>query len=179
MSDMAVYLVEHDPQWTVRFAEQRDRLAGLLAPWLAGGIEHVGSTAVPGLRAKPIVDMLAPVSSLADRDAIVAALTADGWLYWPDDPTPARLWLLRPDPADRTHHLQVLAAGDDRITRLLTFRDALRSDAALAREYAALKDRLAAANPTDRDAYTDGKADFVAAAVQRASLPARNRIAPG
>jgi GrpB-like predicted nucleotidyltransferase (UPF0157 family) len=179
MSDMPVYLVEHDPQWTVRFTEQRDRLAGLLAPWLAGGIEHVGSTAVPGLRAKPIVDLLAPVTSLDERDAIVETLTADGWLHWPDDPAPARLWFLRPDPAARTHHLQVMAAGDERAAALLAFRDALRADPTLAAEYAALKDRLAAANPTDREAYTAAKADFVAAAVQRASLSARNRIAPG
>jgi GrpB-like predicted nucleotidyltransferase (UPF0157 family) len=179
VSDMAVYLVDHDPQWTVRFAEQRDRLAGLLAPWLAGPIEHVGSTAVPGLRAKPIVDILAPVASLADRDAIVAALRADGWWDWPDDPTPARLWSLRPDPAARTHHLQVLAAGDERIGALLGFRDALRADPALAGEYAALKERLAAAHPDDRDAYTAAKADFVARVVQRSSFSARNRIAPG
>jgi GrpB-like predicted nucleotidyltransferase (UPF0157 family) len=179
MSDMAVYLVQHDPQWTVRFAEQRDRLAQLLAPWLAGEIEHVGSTAVAGLPAKPIVDVLAPVRSLADRDAIVEVLTAAGWLYWPDDPTPGRLWFLRPDPAARSHHLQVRAAGDAGTAALLTFRDALRADPALAADYAALKRRLAAANPTDRDAYTDAKADFVAAAVQRASLSARNRIAPG
>jgi GrpB-like predicted nucleotidyltransferase (UPF0157 family) len=179
MSDMAVYLVEHDPQWTVRFAEQRDRLTGLLAPWLAGEIEHVGSTAVPGLRAKPIVDILATVTSLDEPDAMVEVLTADGWLGWPDDPTPARLWFLRPEPAARTHHLQIMAAGDARVTALLAFRDALRADPALAAEYAALKDRLAAANPTDREAYTDAKADFVAAAVQRASLSDRNRSAPG
>lgn len=164
---MAIEIKDYDPAWLNRFAEQRDRLADLLAPWLAAPIEHIGSTSVPGLRAKPIVDVLAPVNSLAERDAMVDALSADGWLYWPGDPNGAeRLWFLRPKPEERTHHLQVIEHGSSKARALLTFRDALRANPALAREYEDLKIRLAQEHPDDRDAYTDGKADFVARVVE-------------
>ena len=65
MADQAVELVDYDPGWPQRFAEQRESVEELLRPWLARPVEHIGSTSVPGLRAKPVVDMLAPVVSLA------------------------------------------------------------------------------------------------------------------
>ena len=170
---MAIEIKDYDPAWLTRFAEQRDRLADLLAPWLAAPIEHIGSTSVPGLRAKPIVDILAPVRSLAARAAMVDALSADGWLYWPDDPNSAeRLWFLRPKPEERTHHLQVVEHGSPKARAVLAFRDALRANSALAREYEDLKLRLARQFPEDRDAYTDAKADFVARVVQGTQPPA-------
>lgn len=170
---MAIEIKDYDPAWLTRFAEQRDRLADLLAPWLAAPIEHIGSTSVPGLRAKPIVDILAPVRSLAARAAMVDALSADGWLYWPDDPNSAeRLWFLRPKPEERTHHLQVVEHGSPKARAVLAFRDALRANSALAREYEDLKLRLARQFPEDRDAYTDAKADFVAHVVQGTQPPA-------
>src|SRR5690242_15400411 len=119
---MAIEITGYDPTWPIRFAEQRDRLAGLLAPWLAAPVEHIGSTSVPGLRAKPIVDLLAQVDSLAARTAMVDTLSADGWLYWPDDPNRAeRLWFLRPKPEERTHHLQVVEYGSAKAKALLAF----------------------------------------------------------
>ena len=169
---MAIEIKDYDPAWLTRFAEQRDRLADLLAPWLAAPIEHIGSTSVPGLRAKPIVDILAPVRSLAARAAMVDALSADGWLYWPDDPNSAeRLWFLRPKPEERTHHLQVVEHGSPKARAVLAFRDALRANPALAREYEDLKLLLARQFPEDRNAYTDAKADFVARVVQGTQPP--------
>ena len=71
--------------------------------------EHIGSTAVPGLRAKPIVDILAPVRSFTEAGQAVAVLEQDGWLFWPEDPNRFyRLWFLRPTPAARSHHLQIM-----------------------------------------------------------------------
>lgn len=169
---MAIEIKDYDPAWPIRFAEQRDRLAELLAPWLAAPIEHVGSTSVPGLRAKPIVDILAPVTSLTARDAMIDALSADGWLYWPDDPNGAeRLWFLRPKPEQRTHHLQVVEHGGPKARAVLAFRDALRADPALARAYEDLKSRLARKHPEDREAYTQAKADFVALVVEGNQSP--------
>jgi GrpB-like predicted nucleotidyltransferase (UPF0157 family) len=163
VADMAVGLVDHDPQWSARFVEQRDRVSDVLVRWLAAPVEHIGSTAVPGLRAKPIVDVLAPVGSLAEREVMVTALSRDGWLYWPDDPRgDSRLWFLRPRPEERTYHLHVVEHGHPRAQALLTFRDALRQDAGLAKEYEQLKARLARENPVNRNAYTNGKATFVA-----------------
>jgi len=174
MADMAVELLPSDPQWLVRFAEQRDRVSTVLARRLAAPVEHVGSTAVPGLRAKPVVDMLAPVVSLdspAEREAMVAALSADGWRYWPDDPRgQSRLWFLRPSPEARTHHLHVVEHGSPRARALLAFRDALRREPALAEAYQQLKSRLAMEHPHNRNAYTNGKATFVADVLAAAGI---------
>ncbi|HEX4060124.1 MAG TPA: GrpB family protein, partial [Streptosporangiaceae bacterium] len=104
MTDQPVYLAEHDRAWPGMFAEQQARVNAILAPWLAAPIEHIGSTSVPGLPAKPVIDMLAPVRSLATAGEAVAPLTEDGWLFWPDDPCrDYRLWFLRPRPEERTH----------------------------------------------------------------------------
>ncbi|MBO0833446.1 MAG: GrpB family protein, partial [Actinobacteria bacterium] len=86
MADARVRIVDYDPAWPGRFAEQRMVVEGLLRPWLAGPVEHIGSTAVPGLRAKPVIDLLAPVSSLAGARAAVPVLADAGWLFWPQDP---------------------------------------------------------------------------------------------
>jgi len=167
MSDQPISLVDHDPTWAVRFAEQQARLSVLLAPWLAGPIEHVGSTSVPGLRAKPIVDLLGPVETLDAAEAAIPMLEEAGWLFWPDDPNRHyRLWFLRPRPDARTHHLQIIARSHPAARALIVFRDALRDDPRLRAGYAALKDQLAAQHRTDREAYTNAKADFVRAVLQ-------------
>lgn len=167
MADQIVHLVDHDPAWHERFVAQRDVLSRLLTPWLAAPPEHVGSTAVPGLRAKPVVDIVAPVVSLDEAQAAVPVLEADGWLFWADDPNRSyRLWFLRPTPAERTHHLYLMQHNHPELRGLLLFRDALRDDPALRRDYAALKQRLAEQHRTDRDAYTDAKSDFIRSVIE-------------
>ncbi|MEV4597781.1 GrpB family protein [Amycolatopsis sp. NPDC049253] len=155
-----------DPAWPARGAALCARLAVVLEPWLVHGVEHVGSTSVPGLAAKPVVDVMASVS---DVDAVVAsagaALSADGWAYVPpslDVASPWRRFFVLPDATGehRTAHLHVLPAGHPRWQAQLTFRDALRADPAAVAEYAALKRRLTT-QTTDREAYTAGKTAFV------------------
>jgi GrpB-like predicted nucleotidyltransferase (UPF0157 family) len=176
MSDEPVILVDYDPAWPNRFVEQAARLTAILQPWLAAPVEHVGSTAVPGLRAKPVVDILAPVVSLAQAQAAIAALTADGWLFWPDDPNRSyRMWFLRPKPAARTHHLHVIQHDHPAARAELMFRDVLRGDHAVREAYAALKDRLAVQHRTDRDAYTDAKSDFIRSVLHAAGTDATSR----
>jgi GrpB-like predicted nucleotidyltransferase (UPF0157 family) len=171
VADQRVAVVDSDPAWADRFAGQRIAVEELLAPWLAGPVEHIGSTAVPGLRAKPVIDMLAPVSSLAQARAAVPVLEDAGWLFWPDDPcSHYRLWLLRPRPEARTHHLHVIEAEDPHARALLAFRDMLRADAALRREYASLKERLAEQHPDSRNAYTNAKAAFVEHALRQGGI---------
>jgi GrpB-like predicted nucleotidyltransferase (UPF0157 family) len=167
MSDQTIALIDHDPTWVVRFTEQQLRLSALLAPWLAAPIEHVGSTSIPGLRAKPIVDLLAPVTSLDAAPQIIPLLVSDGWLFWPDDPNRHyRLWFLRPRPEARTHHLQIIAHDHVAARALIAFRDALRDDPNLRATYAALKDKLAEQYRSDREAYTNAKSDFVRSVLQ-------------
>ncbi|MFD4701023.1 GrpB family protein [Streptomyces niveus] len=173
MADMGIEIVDHDSRWAEMFDEQRDRVSQVLARWLVVPPEHIGSTAVSGLRAKPVVDILAPVGSLVERDVMVKVLSGDGWLYWPDDPkADSRLWFLRPCPEKRTHHLHVIEHGHPQARALLVFRDALRRDSALAARYELLKERLARDNPTERNAYTNGKALFVAEALRNAGIEA-------
>lgn len=169
---MPVAICDYDPAWPDRFAEQQSALTELLAPWLAGPVQHVGSTAVPGLRAKPIIDVLAPVRSLPDARASVPLLAGHDWLFWPEDPGGSyRLWFLRPTPAARTHHLQVIEHDDPHAMALLRFRDALRADGRLRQEYAEIKDELARKHAGNRNAYTNAKADFVKLVLEHAGLP--------
>jgi GrpB-like predicted nucleotidyltransferase (UPF0157 family) len=162
----------HDPQWAVRAEAEREKLTGLLAPWLADGIEHIGSTAVPGLAAKPIVDLAA---SVTDLDATVAetreSLAADGWSYVPPalDLRPWRRFFVKSDPTERHReaHLHLIQAGHERWTDQIRFRDALRNNPGLARQYENLKRQLSQDRGHDREAYTEGKATFVASVLAR------------
>ncbi len=159
---MPVDVVEYDPAWRHKFAEQRDRLMILLSGWLAEPVEHVGSTAVPGLSAKPIVDILAPVTSLVDARGAVALLEEDGWLQWSTDPNRSwRFWFLRPLPEARTHHLYLIQYDDPHAGELRAFRDLLRADDTLRDRYETLKRNLAKAFRDDREGYTQAKAPFV------------------
>jgi len=151
-----VELVEYAPAWPVLYEAERERLEPLLD---ALEIHHIGSTAVPGLLAKPIIDIVAFVD---DLDAPVVALVEKGYQYpWAFNGTLAhRRFLCYPRASHRTHHLHLV---DDRaeLERRLRFRDRLRADPALAAEYAALKRALAARYPEDREAYTEAKAPFI------------------
>ena len=177
MKDQPVEIVEYDPAWPGRFTDRQDKVSAVLAPWLAGPVEHIGSTSVPGLAAKPVIDMLAPVRSLEEAQDAVGVLEADGWLFWPDDPCRHyRLWFLRPRPAARTHHLHVIEHDHPDARALLGFRDALRADQELRREYARLKKDLADRHRDDRDAYSNAKSEFVERVLRGAGIEPPSRV---
>lgn len=162
VGDMPVQVVEYDPAWPEKFREQREVLGPLIGRWLHDPVEHVGSTAVPGLAAKPIIDIAAPVVSLREARAALSVLERDGWWFWPDDPNRWwRLWLLRPRPQVRTHHLYLIEHDDPHLLELRAFRDRLRADSALRSQYAELKVTLAQKYRGDRDVYTAAKSEFV------------------
>jgi GrpB-like predicted nucleotidyltransferase (UPF0157 family) len=147
------------------FETERDILQRILSPWLTGPIEHIGSTAVPGLIAKPVIDIMAPVESLAaSRDAIPAAAKA-GYVYFPYRPKEFH-WLCKPSDAFRTHHLHLVPFGTPLWYERLTFRDVLRRSPIVAAEYADLKRSLAAKYEFDRERYTDEKGPFIERAIK-------------
>ncbi len=155
--DAPVEIADYDPAWATAFEVERKRLAPVL-----GRVEvhHFGSTAVPGLAAKPVIDMIALVP---DLDALVGSLVAEAGYQFPrafNATLRHRRFLCFPSAAHRTHHLHLV---DDReeLERRLRFRDRLRADPVLAREYVALKRSLAARFPEDREAYTDAKSQFI------------------
>jgi GrpB-like predicted nucleotidyltransferase (UPF0157 family) len=132
-----------------------------------GSIEHVGSTAIPGLRAKPVIDIMVGVETLAGSRGAIPVLEELGYLYWPYK-ADVMHWLCKPSDDFRTHHLHLIPLGSALWQARLAFRDYLRRDATTATQYATLKDELAAKHKNDRDAYTEGKTDFVQRVVARA-----------
>ncbi|TLH70849.1 GrpB family protein [Mycolicibacterium aubagnense] len=161
----------YDAAWAEEFAEQRDQLALKLQPWLHGSIHHVGSTAVVGLAAKPIIDVAAPVRSLVEARRAMPVLGLAGWMSWPSDPNRSwRLWFLRPQPDARTHHLYLIEHDDPHLRELIAFRDRLHTDASAREQYAELKRYLAQKHRTDRDAYTAAKTGFVVKLLREAGI---------
>ena len=175
-ADQSIELTAYDPAWQGRFAEQQARLTAILKPWLAGEVEHIGSTAVPGLRSKPIIDLLAPVRSLEAVRGAISILERDGWLFWAADPNRHyRLWFLRPNPAARTHHLHIIQQGNPNILALIAFRDALRRDPKAREAYSSLKEDLANKHRNDRDAYSNAKTEFVRSILQSRGVAPSSR----
>jgi GrpB-like predicted nucleotidyltransferase (UPF0157 family) len=165
-----------NPQWARKAERERARLTELLAQWLVDGVEHVGSTAVPGLAAKPILDLMASVN---DPDVVVEQtsqqLAADGWSYVPPelDGRPWRRFFVKPDASGqrRMAHLHVIPSGHVRWTEQIAFREMLKQDDRLARRYEELKRRLADQLGNDRETYTQAKADFIAEALRSGTRP--------
>jgi GrpB-like predicted nucleotidyltransferase (UPF0157 family) len=167
MADQFIELIDYDPSWQARFAAQQVRLDTIMERWLVGEVEHIGSTSVPGLRSKPIIDILAPVRSLLVARAAIPVLEKDGWLFWPDDPNQDyRLWFLRPSPEARTHHLQIIQHDHPNFRALIAFRDALRRDPKAREAYSSLKEDLASKHPSDRNAYSNAKTEFVQSIIE-------------
>jgi GrpB-like predicted nucleotidyltransferase (UPF0157 family) len=171
---MPIAVVPYTDEWARLFARERKLLLPALAPWLIGDVHHIGSTAVPGLPAKPIVDMMAGVRDL--DGATVAVLAGLGYGHAPHRPD--ALWFHK--PADRhgydcTHALHLTVPGSPLWRERLTFRDALRADPVLRDEYAALKVRLARAHGADLAGYTADKRDFVARVLGTRGIALRPR----
>ncbi len=165
----AVSIVPYDAAWPTRFIAERDRLAALAPELIA--IEHVGSTAVPGLGAKAIIDIMAAVASLDVADLLVDRLTASGGYITSAEFNRTlrnRRWLMRHAGGRRTHHLHLVLADSPDWTECIRFRDVLRQDRDVSEQYAALKHRRAAEFGDDRDAYGDAKTAFIASAVRPA-----------
>jgi GrpB-like predicted nucleotidyltransferase (UPF0157 family) len=160
MAEEPIHLIPYDSAWSHRFEEERRLLASVLAPWLAGPIEHIGSTAVPGLLAKPIIDIMAGVVDLSSSLEARESLATLDYLYFPYR-ADVMHWFCKPSPERRTHHLHLVPFGSPLWADRLAFRDHLRESAAARAEYAALKTSLAERYPSDREAYTDAKEPFV------------------
>jgi GrpB-like predicted nucleotidyltransferase (UPF0157 family) len=160
-----VEIVPYDPAWPVQFAAEAARLCAVLDPALVLGIEHFGSTAIPGLAAKPIIDILVAVRSLAQAKAtMIEPIIALGYVYWPDNPKSDRMFFVKGMPPygeRRTHHVHITEPGGEMWQRRLAFRDHLRANPAEASRYEALKRNLAAQFPADRERYTDAKTEYV------------------
>lgn len=159
-----IEIIDYDAAWPACYTAERDRLGSLL-PEVR--LHHIGSTAVPGLAAKPVIDMIALVE---DLDASTANAMARAG-YWLPSRFNAHLrhrrFLCYPSLSLRTHHLHFVDARED-LDRCLRFRDLLRDDPELAGRYEVLKRALAARFQDDREGYTEAKTPFIAQACRRA-----------
>lgn len=157
-----VVLAEPDPAWADRFAVEAGRVAAALGP-AARGVDHVGSTAVPGLAAKPVVDLVVTVADPDDEDAYLPALEAAGYELRVREPGHRML-----RPADGGAHVHVYAQGDPAVSDLLALRDRLRADEEDRRRYEAEKRRLADRPWPDVNHYAEAKSAVIAEILGRA-----------
>jgi GrpB-like predicted nucleotidyltransferase (UPF0157 family) len=165
-----ITVVPYDPDWPRRFESERLLLERVLAPWLEGGIHHIGSTAVPGLASKPIIDMMAGVRDLEEARAAYDVLADYSYICEPHRPGIAHHFA-KPSLglSERIYNLHLTEPGSDLWRERLVFRDALLADDELAREYEELKLRLAAGEESVED-YTAGKRELVGRVLARAGL---------
>ena len=160
-----VRLASYDATWPARFIVERERLLAHFPQLLV--VEHFGSTAIPGMPAKPIIDILAGVESMAIADALFEPILAYGYTTSRafNAMLPDRRWFMRSANGRRTHHLHLVVYGGETWKVHLRFRDVLRSNAAIAQRYAKLKMALATEFGRDREAYTSAKSEFVTSVV--------------
>ena len=178
--DVAIF--PYDPGWPELFRKEKEHLLASLPRDLIQRIEHFGSTAVPGLSAKPVIDILVEVTDLHEvRHRIVPILEAQGYDYFwrpthGDDGPPFYAWFIKRDPktGTRTHHIHMVEASFKEHWDRLRFRDYLIEHRDVARQYELVKTKLAREHPNDRVAYTNGKTEFINRVTRPAALPSHD-----
>lgn len=165
-----IVVVPYDEAWPSLYEEERARIERAIGPWVEE-IEHVGSTAVPGLAAKPIIDIMVGVKSLEDSPILVERLVGIGYEYVPEfeQVLPFRRYFRKMREGRRTHQIHLVERSNaEWWDRHLLFRDYLQADPEIAGEYARLKYELSERCSEDREAYTDAKTEFISEIVHRA-----------
>ena len=163
MTDAGVRLLAYDPLWPMMFEAEAERIEAACAG-LAIRLEHIGSTSVPGMSAKPVIDILAGRPPQSRPAPYIAAIRQLGYEHKGAFGVPGREYFRRGTP--RSHHVHLVSWSSAVWRDHVRFRDLLRADAAIARDYEALKRDLAIANANDRRAYTEGKGPFIRAAIR-------------
>jgi GrpB-like predicted nucleotidyltransferase (UPF0157 family) len=168
-----IEIVDYDPNWPRLFEDERGRLARILPADQVLAIEHAGSTAIPGLAAKPIVDVFIAVPSVdVARTTLVEPITTLGYVYWEENPDQDRMFFVKGMPPygeRRTHHVHIFEPASEFWRRALAFRDYLREHGDEAERYQQLKHSLAVQYRSDREAYSRAKDKYVKAVVQKAN----------
>lgn len=161
-SEDVIQIEEPRSEWPRLFLEEATRISAKLPDDITHRIEHFGSTAVPRLAAKPVIDIMLIVDEVDRWSVLRGPIESLEYVFWSENPREDRLFFAKGMPPygkKRTHHLHVRVTADSQ--RELAFRDALRASTATAAEYAMLKRKLADRFTRDREAYTEAKSDFV------------------
>lgn len=162
-----VKLVSYNPKLKGSFEREKKRLQKALGN-LVIGIEHVGSTAIPGVSAKPIIDIAIVMKSIKSPDRLIKLLETVGYQYKQDDDVPGRLFFTKGPEEKRTHYIHVIELGGKEWQNLILFRDYLLSHKQAILQYNELKNKLAKSYTLDRKAYTSGKDKFIKAILKKA-----------
>ena len=164
-----VEVVPHDPRWRDAFEAEAERVAAALCENVVA-IHHVGSTAIPGIHAKPVVDLLVEVGDLAEVDARSAAMESLGYEVMGEYGIPGRRFFRKDDrEGTRTHNVHAFQAGSGEVERHLAFRDYMIAHPGDAQRYGELKRKLAEEHPRSLDGYMDGKDGFIQEMDRRAA----------
>lgn len=175
MADTAneVRIVEYNPEWPRLFEEEKTLLLAAAGPWIEE-IQHVGSTSIPGLAAKPIIDIMIAIYDLADVSKCVAPIENLGYDYLGEHGLPERHFFRKPRLDGwhkRTHHIHMVLKGSNQWINQVGFRDYLREHPEARQQYEQLKRELAEQYRNDRFGYTDAKQEFVFAILRQAGHP--------
>lgn len=167
MTEEKIFLVSYDPNWVSKFEEEKVLIQKTIGNFITGGIHHIGSTSIPGLSAKPIIDILVGVDSLEKTKPCIELLKEIEYCYYPYK-TESRHWFCKPSLEKRTHHVHLIETSHPEFKAVLAFRDYLITYPEKAKEYEDLKVELARKFANDREAYTEGKTNFVKAVTEQA-----------
>ena len=165
-----VNVVPHNPNWAAQFQSEADRIRAALNSEIIN-IHHIGSTAIPGISAKPVLDLLIEVISLERIDQLDEVMIGLGYKPKGEFGLPRRRFFTKNNARHiRTHHLHMFEQGDSELARHLDFRDYMLAHPAEAKRYGQLKEKLAAQFPDDMDAYIAGKDAFIKECDRRAKV---------
>ncbi len=164
-----IVIEPYNPEWPRLYEQAKAEICGAVGQYLTA-IEHIGSTSVPGLPSKPIIDVLAGVTSLDVVAVCIAPLAAIGYVYKPEyeQLIPERRYFLKSQGEIQTHHLHIFEGQDFPARHELIFRDYMRRHPEAQQQYAELKQALAARFGSNRDAYTEAKGEFIRSVVAQA-----------
>lgn len=164
-----VEVVPHDPRWAGAFAAEAEQIAAALGENIIA-IHHIGSTAIPGIHAKPVIDLLVEVRDIAGVDARNSAMESLGYQVMGEYGIPGRRYFRKDDRhGTRTHQVHAFQAGSAEVQRHLAFRDYMIAHPEDARAYGELKRKLAEEYPWHMDGYIDGKDGFIKEMDRRAA----------
>ena len=173
-----IEVVDYDNSWPSKFRAEKEFLESIIGKWIYGSIEHVGSTSVAGLSAKPVIDIMVGVESLETSKPAIDILTQNGYSFYPYK-ADVMHWFCKPSPEVRTHHLHLVPYKSTLWHERIQFRDHLRTHTAVANQYAQLKRRLADETSNDREHYTQSKWPFIQQVLQSINKNAADRVAEG
>ncbi len=168
-----VKLIPYSPKWKDSFEKEKRRLQKSLGDFVIS-IEHIGSTAVPGVSAKPIIDIAVVVKSIKSPDKLIKLLETLGYEYKQDNDVLGRLFFTKGPEKKRTHYIHVVELKGKEWKNLILFRDYLLSHKKAVHQYTELKNKLAKSYALDRKSYTSGKDEFIKTIIMEAQNEKRN-----